>query len=106
MDQERPNNLRQYLTVVLVIAAVTGVNVLVAPSVDNETVSLIYLLAVTMLALVTGLGPGFMAATLSTLLWNFLFVSPRFTLGTGKFEDILMFVMYFVVALITGSQNA
>lgn len=40
------------------------------------------------------------AAALSALAWNFLFIPPRFTFAISNAEDLLMFLMYFVVALV------
>jgi two-component system sensor histidine kinase KdpD len=36
------------------------------------------------------------------LLWDFLFIPPRFTFYIGQFQDALMFGVYFVVALVVG----
>lgn len=44
--------------------------------------------------------PVLMAALLSALLWDFLFIPPRFTLTVGTAEDRLLLIMYFVIALI------
>jgi len=41
-----------------------------------------------------------MAATLSALIWNFLFIPPRFTLSVGTGEDRMMLLMYFIIAMI------
>jgi len=36
------------------------------------------------------------------LLWNFLFVPPRFTFYIGQFQDVMMFCALFVVGLVVG----
>jgi two-component system sensor histidine kinase KdpD len=41
-------------------------------------------------------------AALSALLWDFLFIPPRFTFYIGKFEDFMMFGAYFVIAVVIG----
>ena len=38
------------------------------------------------------------AAGLSAVLWDFLFIPPRFTFFIGQLDDALMFSMYFVTA--------
>jgi two-component system sensor histidine kinase KdpD len=41
-------------------------------------------------------------AALSAMLWNYLFIPPRFTFVIGSVEDRLMFLLYFVIALALG----
>src|SRR5262249_30646000 len=48
-------------------------------------------------------GPVLFAAGLSAVLWDFLFIPPPLTLYITALEDVLMFGMYFVTALVTGS---
>jgi two-component system sensor histidine kinase KdpD len=43
---------------------------------------------------------------MSAVLWNFLFIPPRFTVYIHSLEDALMFGMYFLIALITGNLTA
>src|SRR5260221_3573192 len=53
-----------------------------------------------------GGGPFLVAAALSALLWEFLFIPPRFTFFISTFQDGLMFTLYFIVALVTGNLAA
>ena len=46
--------------------------------------------------------PTFVLAGLSALLWNFLFIPPRFTFYISKLEDFMMFGAYFVIAVVIG----
>ena len=46
--------------------------------------------------------PTLFLAALSALLWNFLFIPPRFTFYISKFEDFMMFGAYFVIAIVIG----
>jgi two-component system sensor histidine kinase KdpD len=46
--------------------------------------------------------PTFFLAALSALLWNFLFIPPRFTFYISKLEDFMMFGAYFVIAVVIG----
>lgn len=39
---------------------------------------------------------------MSALLWNFLFIPPVFTFRISHVHDLMMFVMYFVVAVAMG----
>ena len=67
-----------------------------------HVVSFILLFAVSMLATFMGIDPVLVAATLSALVWNFFFIPPNLTFHIDKTEDILMFGMFFIVALMNG----
>lgn len=64
------------------------------------------LFTVSILALFVGIGPILISATLSAALWDFFFIPPPFTFHVGKLEDILMLVMYFIIALIGGVMTS
>src|SRR6202040_3995631 len=46
--------------------------------------------------------PTLFLAGLSALLWDFLFIPPRFTFYISQFQDFMMFGAYFVIALVIG----
>jgi two-component system sensor histidine kinase KdpD len=71
-----------------------------------QAVALGLLLTVLVLGIFVGRGPVFVAATLSALLWDYLFIPPQYTFNISKFEDIMMFATYFVIAIITGNLAA
>lgn len=58
------------------------------------------LVAVSILAMFLDIVPVLLAAVLSALFWNFLFIPPRFTLSVGTAQDRMMLLMYFIIALI------
>jgi two-component system, OmpR family, sensor histidine kinase KdpD len=89
--------------VALVIAAVvTALSLSISDFTGYWAVSLFYLLAVVLAATRLGRWPTFFLAALSALLWNFLFIPPRFTFYITHFHDFLMFGAYFVIALVIG----
>jgi two-component system sensor histidine kinase KdpD len=89
--------------VALVIAAVvTAVSLSIFDYTGYWAVSLFYLLAVVLAATRLGRWPTFSLAALSALLWNFLFIPPRFTFHITHLHDFLMFGAYFVIALVIG----
>lgn len=98
--------LRQYGIGLAAIAAATAVNAAIDPFVGHYALALIYLLTVVGLALFVGRGAVFLAATMSALLWNFLFLPPRHTFSINSVQDALMFGMYFAVALVLGQLTA
>ncbi|MFA6540965.1 MAG: sensor histidine kinase KdpD [Bacteroidota bacterium] len=71
-----------------------------------QTISLILLLAVALLPLKFGVGPVLLGATLSAMIWNFFFIPPHFTFIIGLARDVLMFVMYFAIAIVTSVLTA
>ena len=60
------------------------------------------LFLVSILALFYGTGPILLAASLSALIWDYFFIPPQFTLHIERTEDILMLIMFFIIALFNG----
>jgi two-component system sensor histidine kinase KdpD len=86
------------LKMALIIGAVTGINLLAVPVIGYRSASILYLLALIGLALFTSRTAVLVAAALSAILWDFLFIPPRFTFSIGQLDDALMFALYFVTA--------
>lgn len=93
----------EYVTVLAGVFALTAVCWFFAPLIGYEAIALIYLLGVLLAGMVLERWPVLIAATLSALSWNFLFIPPQFTFRIGKLEDGLMFATYFIVAIAVGS---
>lgn len=94
---------KSYLLGFVCVLLVTLFNWFALPFIGYWSVSLIYLMLVFLLAFFTPLGAVLLAATLSALLWNYLFIPPRFTFQINTLHDSMMFIMYFVLALGMGS---
>jgi len=92
----------QYLKAAGIVGTVTLLNLLLAPFLGPHAMGLIYLAAVVALAVFLNRGPVYLAAVLSALLWDFLFLPPLVTFYIGKVEDAMMFAMYFIVAVAMG----
>ena len=69
-------------------------------------VALLLLLLVSILAMLLDFLPVLLAAFLSALVLNFLFMPPIFTLHIQNGQDILLFLMYFVVAMVSAVLTA
>ncbi len=96
----------QYLFVIAAVA-VTGLTNLALMSLAGPRVpGLLFLLMVVLLALFVGRGPMLLAGALSALVWNFFFLPPRLTFVIGQVEDAILFVAYFVVAVVLGQLIA
>ena len=75
---------------------------LIVNFIDYWAIALFYLFAVVLAGMRLRRWPTFFLAALSALLWNFLFIPPRFTFYISKFEDFMMFGAYFVIAVVIG----
>lgn len=89
----------QYLKAAGGVVLVTLLNLALASIVGSRSVGLSYLTMIVALAMFLNRGPVYLAATLSAILWDVLFLPPRFTFYIGNVEDAMMFAMYFIVAL-------
>jgi len=66
---------------------------------DISTLSLIYLIAVLLVAVDRGFRVSAYASVLSFVLFDFLFIDPRYSLMIHRFEDFLTLSFFLVVAL-------
>jgi len=67
-----------------------------------QVVAYALLFTVSILSIFLGIGPILLSASLSALMWDYLFIPPSFTLHVEKTEDVMMLVMYFIIALLNG----
>ncbi|MCU0515118.1 MAG: sensor histidine kinase KdpD [Anaerolineae bacterium] len=96
----------RYLLAAGIIVAATVLNLLALPIISYQAAGLIELLAVLLIAIYIGRGPALLAAALSAVSWNFLFIEPRFTFQISRAEDVILFVLYFAIAIFTGNLTA
>lgn len=96
------SGLKEYLISALVIALSSAVLYYLKDNLGYRVVSYILLFEVSAMAFVYGTGPVLLASALSALIWNFFFIPPHFTLHIDNPEDVLMFVLFFTIALLNG----
>jgi len=94
--------INEFVLAGIFVTLVTGVSFLIEPFTGYLSIALLYLLLVVAVGLKLNRGPVLTVAAASALLWNVLFIPPRFTIYIEKFDDVMMFVMFFVVALAMG----
>ncbi|MBR3358298.1 MAG: DUF4118 domain-containing protein [Solobacterium sp.] len=96
------------LTVVLIMAAATFLSFLFdRSSFSNSNIVTIYILAVLVTSIVTSQRIyGLIAAILYILLFNFLFIEPRFTLLVYDSTYLVTYFVSLIAALLTGSLAA
>jgi two-component system sensor histidine kinase KdpD len=63
-------------------------------------VAMILLMTVSFIAMLFEILPVLLAAVLSAIIWNFFFIPPLYTFHIHNAEDVLMFLLYFIVALV------
>src|SRR5215467_9962802 len=85
-----------------IAAAVTAFSLAIFDYTGYWAIALFYLFAVVLAGMRLRRWPTLFLAALSALLWNFLFIPPRFTFYISKFEDFMMFGAYFIIAVVIG----
>jgi two-component system sensor histidine kinase KdpD len=96
------SNITQYFITSLVIILASLVCYLIKDYIGYQVVSFGLLFLVSILALFFGTGPILLAATLSAVIWDFFFIAPPFTLHVDNPVDVLMLIMFFIIALLNG----
>ncbi len=94
--------LHQYILATAIILITSLICFSFAEYPGYQSISFILLFVVSILATFMGIGPILLASALSAFIWNFFFIPPRFTIHIEKTEDILMFCMFFIIALVNG----
>jgi len=88
------SNFRQYLIVTLFVVLLSAGFYFIKDYAGYQVISFGLLFLVSILALFYGTGPILLAAT--------LFIPPQLTLHIAEPEDMLMLVMFFIIALLNG----
>lgn len=83
-------------------ALIVGVNDVVR--VPN--ISLLYLPAILIVAVYFGTWPSLLAATLAVLEYDYFLLQPVFTFSIAKLEDVLAFIIFVIVAVLTSQLAA
>lgn len=96
----------QYFIAPIIVALVAAVCFPFSELIGYQTVSMIFLLTIVILPLAFGPGPVLLSAALSALLWNLLFIPPRFTFSIGRYEDVLMLALYLIIAIVSSILTA
>jgi two-component system sensor histidine kinase KdpD len=96
------SNISQYVTSSLVVIITAIVCFSIQDFIGYQVVSFGLLFVVSTLAFFFGTGPILLSATLSALIWDFFFIPPPYTMHVDKPEDMLMLIMFFIIALLSG----
>lgn len=85
------------------VLVAAGLCYFITPYTGHRVVALVLLVIVSLIAMFFSLVPVLIAATLSALIWNFLFIPPLFTFHIDNAEDGLLLIMYFVIVLVNAA---
>ncbi|MGV3661921.1 MAG: DUF4118 domain-containing protein [Prosthecobacter sp.] len=96
----------EYSWACVMVFAIASLCWAVAPFTGYMFVALVFLLTVVLAALRLSRWPVLLMAALSALCWNYFFIPPQFTFHITKPDDMIMFGMFFIVALSMGSLTA
>ncbi len=99
----RPLAWRDLLFAGLASLGATAVAWVLSQFLELPNISLIFLSAVLLVAVRSSLTPALVCAGLSFLAYNFLFISPTFTLTVQRQEDVLTLLFFLLMAALTGN---
>lgn len=94
------SKIKQYLLSILIVGIVSIFCYAFSSLISYRVVALILIVTVSLIAVSFDILPVLAAAVLSALIWNFLFIPPLFTFHVNTMEDLILFVMYFIIAMI------
>jgi len=92
--------IARYWLAVFSIALTTGALYILRDELDTPLIALLYLLPVGLSTARWGLGPGIATALCAFLTFNFFFIQPYYTLAVHRTGDVLVLVMFFIVAVV------
>jgi two-component system, OmpR family, sensor histidine kinase KdpD len=96
----------QYAISLGLVLLISGLCFAASEVIGYRVVALILLVVVSLLALVFDVMPVVVATAISALIWNFFFIPPLFTFHISDTEDVMMFLLYFIIALVHAILSA
>ncbi|HEY1039117.1 MAG TPA: DUF4118 domain-containing protein, partial [Bacteroidia bacterium] len=97
----RTSGLSRYLIVVGLVLIVSAVCFVLSEFIGYRVTAFVLLVTVSIIAMLFDILPVLLSALLSALIWNFFFIPPRFTFHISSTEDLIMLLMYFVIASVS-----
>jgi two-component system sensor histidine kinase KdpD len=90
----------QYLISIGLILLVSVSCYFLTGIIGYKVVAFLLLVSLSFLALFFDILPILLSAALSALIWNFFFIPPKFTFHVHTGEDLFLFIMYFIIAMV------
>ncbi len=100
VPKERPKIYQQILITILVLAAISVINLFLEKIIQPSSLVFIYLIAATVSAFYFGTWPAILTSVAGLLVYEFLFTEPKFSFLMHHAQDIYNVTVYFVVAII------
>ncbi len=97
---------RRYLAAIAIVAVSAGAAEYLYQMTASTKLSMIFLAGVLVSAVFLGSGPGYLAAGMAFLIYNFDLVDPRFTIAMGTPEDFITLIVFLAVAMMTGNLTS
>lgn len=94
---------RDYWLGLLAAAVATGIALAVSRFLELPNISMVFLVAVLLVAVRSSLGPALACAGLSFLAYNFFFIPPTWSLTIAREEDVLTLLFFLLMAALTGN---
>src|SRR4051812_27952887 len=91
---------RQYILSVLIVSVVSVVCYTLSTYIGYRVVAFILLITVSLFAMLFDILPVLLTALLTALIWDFFFIPPHFTFYVSSTEDMILLLMYFVIAMV------
>lgn len=97
---KRTKSKNQYLISLFSVMLVAGISLLVRDWIDYKVIGYLMLVLVSLLAIFLEIYPVLLAALLSAVSLDLLFIKPYYSLHINSTEDFLLLLLFFIIALI------
>jgi two-component system sensor histidine kinase KdpD len=94
------NKGKEYVIALFVVFFVSSICYLFSSYLDHLVVALILLLVVSVIAVTFDIFPVLLAALFSALIWNYFFIPPIYNFHISASSDLILLIMYFLIAMI------
>lgn len=91
---------KQFIASILLVLGVALLCFSLEEWLSYRTSSLILLMTVSVIAMLFDIIPVIVSAVLSALIWNYFFIPPIYNFHIDNTQDLLMFFLYFFIALV------
>jgi two-component system sensor histidine kinase KdpD len=92
-----------FVCAVLAVTAALGIGKLLTEITEFPNLSVVFLLAVLLIAVSFGIWPAIFASVLSFLTFNFFFIAPLYTFTIAEPYELLALVTFLIVAVVTSA---
>lgn len=99
-NAKKLSKAKQHIISVVLVALISVICFFLSTYLEYKIVALILLMTVSILAMFFEILPVLLGAVLSALILNFFFIPPLYTFHIENTEDVLMFLMYFIIAFV------